>query len=308
MITQDTLDRYRRRTNFDATSYLTLYNTFYTSYYGDYTNYFDGIQDSLPTAAHDTFERLREQTLIFDDVMKNADNALDKFEFWDLIELMDEIKTQVLIIQSFGRFRRSAQYKALKGSAFVEDFDVIDGQTPEMVANLDRVDPENDWVDIYTKSGIKETDYNDGKGGYRVQLGRINSEKTFLRAVVDYMIGENVYGKDIANTFEYRDDDVRVLTGKDTVAQAVNNLVGAQKYDFPNLPQVGMSPELLVGSSIGLAGIPFLTREIEETLALDDTLVSVVLKDVKRVEASIFVEFEVESYYHYFQSVKIELK
>lgn len=307
-VSKNTLRDFKLRTHFDVAAYLSEYSSFYKNDYPKMVNYYDGNIVSIPQSVQLRFDTLYKKSLRLSNIMDNSENIFDSYDHWELMELCDEVKGQLQLFTQLGRLRRSSRYAALNDTGIIEEYTVQDFESPEKVAQRDREDYQNDWVTIYQNSGIREVDYKDGSGGYNVSLAKRNSEKVFLYGVVDYMIGERVYGKDMDMEFTYEDDDVKVLGYRDTTKQAVKVLSSTMRNDISSNLEVGLSPDLLVGNTYGMQSIIFITRELEELLSVDDTIVSVVITSVTRTGSTMMVEFECESYFNYMTKQTLEIR
>lgn len=308
ILADDTVDIFQQTSRFDLTSYVLDWHSFASTDYPKIVNFYNGTSDTLDKDAARNLANIRKQTDILEDVVLNVQNNFNRMDFWNLIEFIDEINTRLKVISRIDKFMRSVKYNGINESSIAISYTASDADTPEGIAAKDRSDPQNDWTDIYIKNRILETDYLAEQGGYEVVLGRKNLPQVNLQSVVDNLVGTNVYGKDLDTLFVFEDDDLRVLSPRDTVRQAILTLARLQKGDVPEFLSMGVSPDLVIGSNIGVLSVPFLVREMVQTFQTDDTLLNFRINNVEVQGSSLFVEFEVETFYNYIINDNLEIR
>jgi len=181
-------------------------------------------------------------------------------------------------------------------SAFQTDVTMSNQDTPESIVGADRLNADDEWVEVFLNNKISEVDYRASVGGQYVKFGSINNENVFLASVVDNLEGNKVYGKDIDNNFQFLNDDISVLTPEKTIVQAADVLLDLMKGDIPEFPQLGKTPDVAVGTNIGLINIVFLKSDIAEVFSSDDTFTNILITDVKTKGDSLFVSVSIESF------------
>ena len=307
-VSLDTIRMFTKRTYFDLSSHLLSYKDFVHNGYPILARYYDGSLDSVPQSTSEQFSELIRDAARLSNIMDNTGEVFDSYDYWELVELADDIKGQLARFAELGRFRRSSRFNILNARGVMVNHMVLDYESPEKVAQRDKVDPYNEWVDFYQKDGIHEIDYKADKGGYYVSINKPNSERLFLYSVVDYMIGEKVYGKDMDANFRYSDNDAFVLSYRETTAQSVRVLSSTMKSEITSDFSIGISPDLLVGNNYGVQSVIFIQRELEEVLSSDDTLKTVVITSVDRVGTTMNISFEVETFYNYTLKQTLEVQ
>ena len=116
-----------------------------------------------------------------------------------------------------------------------------------------------------------------------------------------------MYGKDISLDFSYADDDVVVDTPRETFKQAVLILAQLKKGEIPEVPELGISQELALGSTVGLLNLPFIEREISESFASDDTITNYTIDNVEQQSGVVNIEFSCNSFFNLVESANVEI-
>jgi len=229
-------------------------------------------------------------------------------DFWNLIEFFDEIDTRLKVIDKLDKFLRSVRYDGHNETSFATEYMATDFDTPESIAAKDRIDPQNDWIDIYIKNRKLETDYRAEEGGYNLTLGRQNLTQFNIESVVDNLIGDRVYGIDFDREFLFEDDDIKILTPRQTFVQSVDVLAFLKRADIPEYFQLGVEPDLTVGSNLGAISAPFITRQLQDSFSTDDTMLGFKVNDIKIEGTSVFIKYQVESFFNFITENSLEVK
>jgi len=306
-LAEDTLERFGKLTKFDLESYIRKWDDFYTNHYFDLVDFFNGDADTLNQESNSKFEELKQLSATLEDIILNIGKSLLRLDDWNLIEYIDELNIKLKVTDNISKFLRSAKYEGFNESSIAVDYTTSDFDTPESIAQTDRSDPQNDWVDIYVKNNVLETDYKAEEGGLNLQFGRRNLANLSLQTVVDNLVGDNVYGKDIDKEFVYLNDDLKVLSPRDTAKQSILVLARLQKGDIPENTLMGVSPDINIGSNLGLVSLPFLVRELKETFETDDTLIRFNIQEAKTEGSTLFISFEVETFFNLIVTDNIQI-
>jgi hypothetical protein len=223
------------------------------------------------------------------------------------VYFIDTIRCKIKTINKISKFLRSAKYEGFNENLLNVDYTFADHETPEMVAELNSDDPENDWVDILRKNYVLETDYTSGVGGWTIMLGRNTLANYSLNSVVDNLQGDNVYGKDIDVNMVYENDDLKVLAPRETLRQSVHVLSQLRQGDIPEFRAMGISDNMVIGGNIGVLNVPFIVRQMTETFETDDTLTQLQVKKVETIETSLYIEFDVNTFRSEVESASITI-
>lgn len=298
-IARDTIDTFERVTRFDLTAYLNNWTVYVNNHYQGFVDFFEGVIDTIPKDSIEAFDSIKKQSDQLEDIMGNARRNFDRNDFMYLIEFIDEIRGKIFVNDNISRFIRSTKYDVYSESKVSQEYQVRDSDTPESIAAQDRTNPKDAWVDIYTKNHVRETDYQAEKGGYNLRLAKQSLGNLFLRSVVDNLVGDNLYGKDLDRKFVYENDDLRVLPPRDTAVQSVQIMGRVAKGDIPEYSDLGLSKDLQVGSTLGLVSVPFITRELKEMFSTDDTMLDFSVTEIDIEGTAIKISYEVRTFFDF---------
>lgn len=302
----DTIYNFIKLTGFDVQTYVLEYGRFLNDDYPDIVDYYNGGREDLDQNAIKALDNLLRDSRKLEDVMINI-TEFDRLDDWNLVYYVDEIRAKLKVINNISRFLRSAKYEGFNESSLNTFHTFEDHQTPEMVAEIESEDADNAWVDVLRKNYVLETDYQEGVGGWTIMLGRKSLTNFSLRAVVDNLQGESVYGKDMDVLFDYVDDDVKVLTPKQTVSQSVLILANLRQGDIPEFRGMGIGEQLIIGGNIGAINIPFIVRQMTETFSTDDTLVQMSVTKIDRVDTNLYIEFNVNTFFNLVEQTSVTI-
>lgn len=305
---ENTIIDFVEYTGFDIYSYLGKWRDFVKIHFNQIINYFTGLTNSLNQDSIDSLQQLRKESEDLQNTLEQYSEDFTTIDYWGLIEYLEEINNKVKQYLVIDRFLRSSKYGGFNEDSLTQSYTMKDFDTLESIANKDRDDSQNSWSDIAIKNSVLEIDYLALRGGKELRLGKRVLNNYYLLSVVDNLQGERVYGLDIDNNFSFENDDIKVLTYRDTFKQSVNVLSDLGKGDLPEFPKLGISKELFVGSNIGDFSFPFISRELENTFASDDTIINFRVEELSRKGSTIFMSYQIESFYNfvYEKSVNIQ--
>lgn len=298
VVANDTVEKFEAVTGYRLSPFLNSWVDFIDSHYQYFIDYFKGVTNKLPQEATDAFTVLFRRKLKLEDSMANTSDNLDRMDFWNLLDYLDEINGKISYIASLSKFLRTAKYEGFNEDSLTIEYVATDYDTPESIAARRRANPNDSWVDIYIKNNILETDYRAEQGGYNLRLGKRELKNLFLNTVIDNLVGDKLYGIDVYQEFIFEDDDLKVAPPRETFVQSVKILMELGKGDIPEYPELGLNKAVQIGSNLGLVSTPFIVRDLKETFASDDTMVNFTIDDVSIEASAIFLEFQVESFYN----------
>ncbi len=117
-----------------------------------------------------------------------------------------------------------------------------------------------------------------------------------MSGVVDNIdTAEKTYGKDIDRNIAFENDDLIVLSYKDTFFQSMKILMDLRKGDDPAFPERGLDVKNILGGSLAGISYPIIFRQLADNFATDDGFKSFSITDVKRQQDGVYIEFKVES-------------
>ena len=198
--------------------------------------------------------------------------------FFDFLIRVEEARSYLRNIPSIPRIYRlsrpSISNKYLIVNKSLERF------SEEVLGNREA------WVDLAVRNNTFETDY----------LSEINITKerrsyTFT-SVYDTIDTESVLGKDIGASFNIGNDDIVVLSNKETFLQSARILGGLVRGGNPYLSNLGIDKSLLSAGSLPSV-FNTIGRQFRESFTTDDSIASVTLTDLRLEENALYLDYEV---------------
>lgn len=292
---KDTISDFEKITNFKLTEYLNDYIDFTTVGRIKVIDYYSGKVSAPNTEAFKALDILKKLSLDLMSVVDGNENRLSDGRFWELIELLSEIRTSIDTIDNSSKWLRSAITKGnyspqIEIDRVLRQFQTLEGVSSETGSN----NPDADWVNISLRNDLKEEGYTPS-GGNVLNIIGANRFAFKLKTVVDNISGKKVYGIDLNRKLTFKDDDVEALSYDDTMRQTVNILSSLKRGDTPEFPEDGIQASLVSGANRNTVAYPILIRQYINTFERDDTLKALKIVDIKTVQDSLSVAFEVET-------------
>lgn len=297
-ITNDVLDDFKRVTLYDINGFLSKYIDFTEIHYSNISNYFAGITDVMPVVSFTALSFLiREQKRLIDVVILNAP-SLDNYEHWALVEYIEDIGFALETANNLSKWLRSASTKNGFKQQIVTNIMTSQGQGLEALERdvLKSNNPDG-WVNTALENQLREEDY-DLEGGELIKIIYKNNASLFINGVVDNIdTSDKTYGLDIDQNIAIEDDDLVVLTYKDTMFQSAKILGSLYKGDDPAFFDRGVDVKSVVGTNLTLAGIayPIIFRQLAGNFATDDTFKSFSITDIVKDGEAARINYQVET-------------
>lgn len=223
------------------------------------------------------------------------ENKINKFsyqlslglEFFELIDYLYKAYEKILTIKNLSKWLRSSydkNYGENKENVILRQNQSLENLSSEKGVN---------WEDIAVDNFVSEIDYTRDGGN----VMSISSKKTPIKtieSIVDNMVGENLFGKDINRNFVFVDDDLESFSGLKAVEQAADINIRVVKGSVPEFPNVGATKSL-IGSPISVIKASSLVREIQFSFKLDDIFDKVTMVRNYTVEDNVFYEFNIST-------------
>lgn len=292
------VDIFEQKTQFKLGDYLSRISSFVERSYPILVEFYS-IQKNIDFNIKGIVLELNElynetETLL--SIIQNNSKSLDS-RFWDLVEMIDEIKLSLDYIRNTPKWLRSTVSKGKYSYSF-ENVEILkQRETLENLSlRLGSSNKENEWAYIALRNDLREEDYTPD-GGIGLVIQYFNRLALTLTTVVDSnIVGEKVYGKDFNKKINFIDGEgLEVLDYKDTVRQAVDILTKLKVGDNPEFPQDGIPSSKAAGSNRNSFPTQIITRQIQQTFQKDDTLKSLLIKNIEVRSDSIFVDLQVET-------------
>lgn len=283
----------------EVLSHVENFDAFMSDNYTNLLEYYSGQDELLKPETITALENLHKNATEIEGKMIENYVKFNRFDLSNFLVYMQEIQTQIDYLRNIGKFLRSARYSSFFENAVSIEYTMGDGDTLEKISRQRSLNFNDDWIDIARKNNLEEIDYNAQEGGKVLNVGKRNTENQFLLSVVDYLIGERVYGIDLDKEFTFENNDIKTLSYRDTFVQSVKILAQLSKGEIPRFPDIGVSADAVIGKNIGSLSLPFVEREMRETFGSDDTIVDFVITNISREASNLYIEFSVRSYYDF---------
>ena len=304
--TKEQLSDFDKKINFDVTGFFRKYHTFVDDHYSQMTAYYNGETSNLsPDATNLLIEITKISKRVEAQMMLRYRN-LDKLYLYRIVEFTDDIIVKIQVFNKLSKFLKSAVFDVLEENSVGANQIMQDNETFERISGRRSFDPQNDWADIVVRNRISELDYNAQEGGLTYVLGGRDQKNLSIDGVVDNLTGQKIYGLDIKDTFEFVDDDFKVLSYIDTFVQSIKNLAQLKRTDLFFLPDVGI-PKSLLGNDLGTLSLPFIAYELKRVFAIDDSIHSFTVTKFEVVGTTFYFDFVARSYYDFVTEERAKL-
>lgn len=295
VITDNVLDRFEQITTYDISKFLSDYLQFIDDDYSKIAIFFSGVSSASPTSSFNSLAQLtKEQKKIVDITILNS-VSLDHYEFWALIEYVEDIGQVLETANNMSKWLRSSVTKNGYKQQVRLELMTGQGQGLEEVERVNLKSNDRDgWVDTALENELAEEDYTLG-GGHLIKAIYKNSAGLFLNGVVDNIdTAEKTYGLDIDKEIVIENNDLRVLSYQDTILQSAQILAGLRQGDDSAFPDRGIAKNV-IGSNLAGVTYPIIFRQLGGNFATDDTFKSFAVKDITREQDIIYCEYSVET-------------
>lgn len=291
------LEKFKEQTQYNLQGYLEKIDKFIRKDYPRVIEFYS-IQKNLDFNIKDTLlilEDLIQESNTLLSILQNYSNSLDS-RFWEIMELVDDIKLNLEYIKNTPKWLRSTISKGRYSYSFENDEILKQRETLELLSKrVGSSDKENDWAYIALRNDLSEEGYTPD-GGIDLVIQYFNRLSISLETVIDSnIVGEKVYGKDFNKKITFIDDDLEVLSYRDTIFQAVSILVNLKQGDNPEFLEDGIQASLVNGSNRNSIPYQILLRQLYSTFQKDDTLKSLRIIDIENKSDYLIITLEVET-------------
>lgn len=307
MLSEKTLDEFHSFTKINIADFLSRVLLFLEVDYPKISRYYNG-EIVLEANSFELLSNLSIECNKIISVFSINTKNFNHYEFWQLLEYVEEIREKLNTINNLGFYLNSKlsrnQYsreiqvsKRLKQFQSLENFSSI-----ELDSNLDYQD---NWVDLAINNSLREENYSfEGNVGLNVDKSR---DRIRLNSVLGVLEDDLLYGKDIDKKFVFEDNDLKVLSTKDTLHQTIDILLNLEKGDNPQYLNLGISRDLYVGNALASLSLSTLIRELTEIFGTDDTISSFRVLNINRDRDALIINLEIETKFNEVYNKEITL-
>mgnify|MGYP001286883243 CR=1 FL=1 len=296
MIGDKTLENFKSLTNFDFDDFTDRVSDFFRFKMPKIVTFYTGSSKFIDKECIDTLNKLYEESLVLTGIFRDYKRTMSTCDYWTLLDIAEDVKTHLRYAQQIPKFLRSSIVKGKIKAGYVFSYTMSQEQTIEDVA-YDVLGQTNDfnnsaWVNIAVMNDLREVDW-DIQGGTDLELLDNSFQASLVTSMIDYNIGDRIYGKDIPTLMKFDNDDLAVLGYKDTAYQTVDILSTLGKRDIPEYPDFGLNAQFWKGVNISRMNFPLIKKELERNFGADDLFKNFKVLEIDYIEGDIFIKFEV---------------
>lgn len=300
--TKNTTNRFSVGLCYNIDVYLDLYSYFLENNQPRILEYFQEENVDPDVDSFDMLQKLIKEATKINDILKIQKNKFNKIDDWSLMEYLEDIRINLETIDNTSKYTRSSKNKNSWRSQSIQiEYFIDQNETLEdvQIENYGTLDFHNKWIDIALQNNLSEMDYTPD-GGKLINLQKnVQTNKNFyLESIVDNLQGEKLYGLDIYQKLTFLNNDVLVLSHKDTVLQSINTLILLKKGDIPEFPNFGVDSELTVGTNINIFNYFLLIKQLEEVFSTDDSLVDFAVMNYSYLDGDLYLNYNIGTFYN----------
>jgi len=291
------IDLFFRVTNFDLKSLLADWSLFVDNDLPRIESFFRRDITRLDSNIISRFEDLKLRVKECIETIRNKKSVLSSFRFWEILELVEDIKTKVDVVDNFNKFLRSSIINSTTGSNIVIDYTRGQNESLENISRnlLSDDDFDNSWVGIALSNNKREEDY-DNTGGDAFKIEFTSPEQSELDSIIDVMTSsDKLYGIDLSRDLEFVDDDLLILSYFETFKQSVDNAMSLKKGQNPEFPFDGIDSRIAIGYNYSALSLPVIFRQIIGSVSKDDSIKSFKIINIRNDQDALFIEYETSS-------------
>jgi len=283
-----TLDIFKKKTGYNIKTLFDSFIIFTTNHHQNIINYYNGgrlIQESFVF-----LEYLSEEVDKVEAIIEQYSDSFNTVDFWDLNNTFSDIQTKLETCQLMGKWQRSSRLNEFSSDLKVTHIQKQNETIEKMAHDAGFTDP-NKWAEISLRNQKVEEDYSN-KGGAIFTITLPNNINYELDNVIDYLIGENIYGKDVVRKIEILSDgDLKTIYGKDNLKQIFEILMSTIRGSIPEFPNDGVPSEIF-GTNENIIQYPIILRSILNMIQKDKRFTAFDILDINKDEDSIFIEVQ----------------
>lgn len=217
-------------------------------------------------------------------------------EDWDLLEQLERIKTVLETTENLGFYLKSSIQKGVYSNSTQFELNIGQNQTIESALNREGLgNNSSDWMNLAVNNDLIEEDYTSkGQQILSLSLNKFNSPLE-ITTILGPLDGENLYGKDINKKFTFTNNDLEVLTPRETIKQSILIKLNLKRGENPEFREDGLQKNLILGNNIKALSYPIIFRQIASLFQKDDSIQSIGITNLKMVEDSLQLELDIKT-------------
>lgn len=284
-------DKFKNITGYDVRSFFQSFSDFVAKDFQFIASYYNG--GNLNKDAFFKLGKLEIESKKIEPLFDMHKGKLNTSDMWDILDAYSDIQIELETFRRFGKWSRSSRLGTQDASVKIQST-LKQGEYFEDVATkLGYSDPQNSWVDLAIRNGIAEEDYTKD-GGTLFSISLSSSSNFDIPNIIDYFTPNNVYGKDLTRTVEFKNNDLATITGKENLTQNFEVKLTTFKRSIPEFPESGIDGSLLGGSGAAFQ-YPSIMRDVIAMFKKDSRWGEVNVINLKRDQDAIFIQIECKS-------------
>lgn len=299
---------FEKVTKYPLVQFLVKYRNFMLNSYPVINSYFSGQIDSIDNSH---LVLLRELTSDCKDVSAQFKNFANKFStcgYWELMDYIDELNTNIEKINKLPKFRRTSITK--RGyQPYIQVTSTVGGyRTMEDVANsIKQINKDNsNWIDLMLGNDMNEDDWEIDE--LTAISALVNNQiDIVVTTILDQPIGDRIYGKDIARKITFKSNDLLTVEFQANVEQKCNILLELNRGDVPENMLFGKNDKLITGVNTKTFAYPELVSDIQNNFLQNDLFEYANVTDFSYENGSMTVTVEIKTKYDYKTEKKITI-
>nr|DAJ28006.1 MAG TPA: Pvc1, Pvc9, Pvc11, Pvc12, Pvc4, Photorhabdus asymbiotica, PVC, contractile.5A [Caudoviricetes sp.] len=297
---------FEKVTKYPMLDFLRQYQDFMLNSYSAINSYYSGQIESIDNEHLIALSQLTSECKNVLSYFKNFANKFATCGYWELMDYVETLNTNIEKINKLPKFRRTSltkkgymPYVQVQGS--VGSF-----RTMEDVANsVKQLNQDNtNWIDLQLSNDMNEIDWEIDKLT-PINVFVNNQTDIVVTTILDQPIGVRIYGRDIARKIKFVTNDVEIKSYQDNIEQKCEILLGLNRGDVPENMLFGKNMSLIAGVTVKQFAYPALVQDIQETFLQDDLFEYVNITDFNFNDGSIEVTCEIKTKYDYKTEKKI---
>jgi hypothetical protein len=281
------VDKFKKITGYDIENLFNTYIDFVNNNYSNIINYYKGAD--IDKESFNVLENLRKEVDNVESLINQYGERFTTTDFWEMNNIFSEIQTKIMNCENMGKWQRSSRTDRFSENIKIEHIQK-QNETIEQISNDAGFDGQDSWADISVNNFTNEEDYTN-KGGKLFKISLPNNSNFNISNVVDYLIGDNIYGKDIDKKITITPDgDLKVKSGKESLKQIFEIIMSTVRGGIPEFPDDGI-PSGIFGTNQNVIQYPIMFRSFLNMFQKDKRFKTFELLDINKSEDSIFLEF-----------------
>lgn len=261
-------------------------------------NYYSGRTEIVDERSFNNMNSLLKRSGELNDLIDLHRERLNSGQFWEVAELVTDIQSSLVMVENSSKWLRSAISKndftpTVETTHTLKKMQTLERVSGDVLGSSNR---DSDWVRIALRNDLIEEQYTPD-GGVVLTISKQGRLTIRLLSVVDNIFGEKVYGKDLNRklTFNVQEEDLDVLSYRDTLIQSVFILSQLKQGMTPEFPQNGIQASLVEGTNINSVAYPIIFRQLYDTFSQDDTLQSLTVTSIETKQDALSLTLFIET-------------